>query len=236
MQDRRWSTRTLAILAVTAIAVGGFAFHFLQEDAAPERQQGTISETEAAFSPKVEEKLDKLAGILERYQQTNREQQARLNKGLADLDTRLRSLETTHAAASDGAESGKDTANPRNGTEKPGPKAISEADVGHWMDETLRAGSFDKEATELAREQAAKSVAKFPGVNLDDIQCGKGFCRATFTQESGESPEVGALFGEPPFETEGFTVSEADGRVALYFARPGESLEAFRSAAQQAAQ
>lgn len=229
MQERRSSARTLAILAVTATAIGGFAYHFVREDAASGQPQGTTSQTDAASGPKVEDKLDKLAGALARYQHTNQEQQAHLNKRLLDLETRLRSMETG-AGGPHAAEPGKDGAAP----EKPEPKTVTEADLGHWMDETLRAGSFDKAATEQAREQAGKSLAKLPGVNLDDLQCGKGFCRATFTQENGELPELQELFGEPPFQTEGFTVNEADGRVSLYFARPGESLEEFRGAAQSA--
>lgn len=233
MHERRSSARLLAILAVTATAIGGFAYHFAREDTASGQPQGAISQTEAASGPTIEGKLDKLAGALARYQHTNQEQQARLNKRLLDLETRLRSMETGAGgphAAPEGAEPGKDGAAP----EKPGPKTVTEADLGHWMDETLRAGSFDKAATEQAREQAGKSLAKLPGVNLDDLQCGKGFCRATFTQESGDPPELQELFGEPPFQTEGFTVNEADGRVSLYFARPGESLEEFRGAAQSA--
>jgi hypothetical protein len=238
MQDRKSSPRILVILAATAITLGGLAYHFVrEEDAASDRQQSVMSKTDAASGSKVDDKLAKLADALERYRQISLEQQARLNERLADLDTRLRSLENTaHEAASDSAEQGKDTAGPDRGTGKPGPKKISDADIGHWMDETLRAGFFDREATELAREQAVKSIAKLPGLGLEDIQCGRDFCRATFTQENGEPPEIEGLFGEPPFETEGFAVNEADGRVALYFTRPGESLEALRGEAQQGAQ
>ena len=64
------------------------------------------------------------------------------------------------------------------------------------------------------------------------MQCGDSFCRATFTHLGGEVPDIGVLFGEPPFVTEGFTVERPDGRVMLYFTQPGESLEQFRDELQ----
>ena len=84
--------------------------------------------------------------------------------------------------------------------------------------------------------QAAKSLEKVPGVNLEDMQCGESFCRATFAHENGEQPDIRDLFGVPPFVNEGFTLKEPDGRVALYFTRPGESLEKLRSEARKAVQ
>lgn len=227
--------RTLIILAAMAISLGGLAYRFASDDAASEPRRGGKPETETASGSGAGDKLDKLAGALDRYQKTNQEHQARLDKKLADFNARLRSLETTRASPSDGTGPHGNPSGPDGSTGKPEPKIVTEADVSHWMEDSLRAGSFDKEATEQAREQAIKSIAKMPGVNLDDLQCGKGFCRATFAQDSGEAPEIGELFGEPPFENEGFTVNEADGRVSLYFARQGGSLEAFRNAAQQRA-
>jgi hypothetical protein len=238
--------RTIAILTVMAITTAVLAYNFMREDTAAEQPQAVTSEPGATSGVEVQDKLDELASALRHYQQTNQEQlqraelqQARLNKMLADLDTRLRSVETrageqtTHAGASDSAEQGTDTAVPNSGARKPGSAKISEADFGHWMDETL---DFDRDATELAIEQAGKSVAKLPGVKLEDMQCGERFCRATFAHENGEPPAIQDLFGEPPFVTDGFTINEADGRVSLYFARPGESLEEFRSEARNAAE
>jgi hypothetical protein len=68
------------------------------------------------------------------------------------------------------------------------------------------------------------------------MQCGESFCRATFAHENGEQPDIQGLFGEPPFVNEGFTIHEPDGRVTLYFTRPGESLEKLRSEAREAIQ
>ena len=97
------------------------------------------------------------------------------------------------------------------------------------MDETLRVGNIDRDSTALAIEQAGKSIAEVPGVNLEDMQCGERFCRATFVHEKGEQPVIEALFGQPPFVTEGFAINEADGRVSVYFTRPGTSLNGLRN-------
>lgn len=156
---------------------------------------------------------------------------------LADLDTRLRSVETRAGEqTSDSAEQGTDTAVRNSGAGKPELAELSESDFGHWMDQTLRVGSFDRGATELAIEQAGKSVAKLPGVKVEDMHCDERFCRATFAHENGEPPAIQDLFGEPPFVTDGFTIDEADGRVSLYFGRPGEPLEELRSEARNAAE
>jgi hypothetical protein len=241
--------RTIVILTVMTIITAVLAYSFIREDTAAEHPQAVTSQTGATSGVEVEDRLDELASTLRRFQETNQEQlqqaelqQARLSKMLADLDTRLRSVETRageqtkHAGASDSAEQGTDTAVPNSGAGKPESAQVSEADFGHWMDETLRVGYFDRDATELAIEQAGKSVVKLPGVKLEDMQCGERFCRATFAHENGEPPAIQDLFGEPPFVTDGFTINEADGRVSLYFARPGESLEEFRSEARNAAE
>ncbi len=241
--------RTIIILTVMAITTAALAYRFMREDTAAEQPQAVTSQRGATPAVEVQGRLDELTSALRRFEQTNQEQlqraelqQARSNKMLADLDTRLRSVETraseqtTHAGASDSAEQGTDTAVPNSGAGKPESAQISEADFGHSLDETLRVGNFDREATELAIEQAGKSVAKVPGVKLEDMQCGERFCRATFAHENGEPPAIQDLFGQPPFVADGFTINEADGRVSLYFARPGESLEALRSEAREAAE
>jgi hypothetical protein len=64
------------------------------------------------------------------------------------------------------------------------------------MGEVLRV-EFDRASTKVAADQAAKSLAKVPGVTLEDMQCGKGFCRATFAHESGERPDIRELIGDP---------------------------------------
>ena len=72
---------------------------------------------------------------------------------------------------------------------------------------------------------AEKALVKSPEVNLNDIQCGKRFCRATFRPEQRNKEAVTELFGKPPFMEKGFTVEDTDGKVALYFVRPDEAQE-----------
>ena len=64
-----------------------------------------------------------------------------------------------------------------------------------------------------------------PDIKLEDMQCRDDFCRATFADKNGEQPPIHELFGKPPFLNEGFTVEESDGRVSVYFTRPGVSLK-----------
>lgn len=105
---------------------------------------------------------------------------------------------------------------------------MSGKQLGQWMSNNLALGSLDEKASTQAMEQALASVANLPKVNLDDMQCDTRFCRATFSHRDGIAPEIGEIFGQPPFLTEGFTINEADGRVALFFTQPGVSLEDVR--------
>jgi len=129
-----------------------------------------------------------------------------------------------------------DEAEPANDTGNAEPKKVTETELSHWMDDTLTLEEPDKESTRATAKLAEESLAKVPGVYLDDMQCTDGFCRATFANEEGESPEIGDLFGEPLFESEGFTVNQPDGRVVLYFTRAGESLDNLRIEAEETAQ
>ncbi|MGH8581897.1 MAG: hypothetical protein ACREWG_03735 [Gammaproteobacteria bacterium] len=239
--------RTITIWTVLAISIAVLAYKFVRDDSAAEPPRPVASRTEASTGREVQDGLDRLTNALKRYQQANHEQlqqarleQARLNKILADVDTRLRSVETaagkqtTKTLVTDRLGEPTDTVEPNSGTRKPESGKVSETDLAHWMDETLRVGDVDRDVTKLAVEQAATSLPKVPGTYLEDLQCGKRFCRAIFGNEKGEQPAIRSLFGEPPFANEGFTLNEPDGRVSLYFTRPGESLEEFRSEARKA--
>ncbi len=105
---------------------------------------------------------------------------------------------------------------------------ITEAEVEQWIDRSLDFIDFDAEATESARATARHSLSNNPDILLDDMQCGEGVCRAAFTHVNGSQPDVAKLFGAPPFTGEGFTVTKPDGRVMIYFAEDGKSLEAIR--------
>ena len=235
--------RTITILTITvaAILTITLAYNSMWKDAASE--QAMTSRTGTSYGLKVQDKLDELSSNLRHYQQTNEEQfkqtrlgQARLNKSLADLDARLRPLETagveqtTDASIPHSVEQATDMALSDNLVRDLEPVRVNELELGQWMDETLRTGNWDREATELAIEEVEKRLANLPGVNLEDMQCSsEGFCRATFTHENGKRPNIQNLFGAPPFVNAGFTIHEADGSVSLYSTESGISLEDFRS-------
>jgi hypothetical protein len=116
----------------------------------------------------------------------------------------------------------------RNGNATP---RLSEADLGQWMDATMTAQSRDRVYTSEVKEQFKVSLTYAPGVKLEDVDCGSRFCRATFTQPDGAPPTLRQVIGASPFMTEGFTLGDADGRMAIYFVRAGETLDALRKEA-----
>ncbi|MGH9894931.1 MAG: hypothetical protein ACREA0_23705, partial [bacterium] len=120
-----------------------------------------------------------------------------------------------------------------NGTEKAKAKNLSEGDFGHWMDEALDAGYFDRDATTLAMDQVETSLAKVPGINLADMQCSDRFCRAILISENGKPLDIAQLMGASPFIGSGTTIHEPDGSVRFYFTQPGQSLSKLRSEARE---
>ncbi|MGH7158386.1 MAG: hypothetical protein ACREGD_04970 [Candidatus Saccharimonadales bacterium] len=239
--------KTIAFVTVTVIATL-VAFYFLPEHAADEPLLATRSETAAPISPpQILDRMGQLADTLPQLQQSNqaraqeqRLRDDRLNNRLAELDTRLRSLENgdrgqpADAVLSVSGEDNTDAAGSEREAEKPESKEISEDELGRWMDETLRAENLDMEATAVATDQVAGSVAKVPGVNLEYMQCSERFCRGTFAHEHGEKLKIDGLLGELPSGTEGFTINEADNRLSVYFTRAGASMDEFRDEAQNA--
>lgn len=160
------------------------------------------------------------------------EQQAQLRSNRADLDRRISEMEAkllglqappAKQAATDAIS--KDT---KTGT-------IAESELAAWMDDGLRSERPDTEQTAHARRQITESLAGMPKTRLDDVVCGERFCRAAFAGDDGQPPALSSLFGIPPFEREGFTISEPDGRVAIYFTREGASLTMLRDDALAAA-
>lgn len=237
--------RTMITLAVAAITIPVLAYTFMPEDAATGHPQAVISENGASSGAEVQGALDKLAKDFEHYQLTSQAQfqraqqdQARLSAELAVLNARLGSIETaasepgTNVVGRNSVEPSTDAIDFNDGTGKPESRKVSEADLGHWIDETFRVGSGDAHLTAQATEQAAMSLGKLTNINLDTMQCDERFCRATFTKTNGKEPDIQALYGEPPFLTEGFTLYEADGRISLYFTQPGVTLAELRGEAQ----
>jgi len=229
--------RTKPILIVTAIAIAstGAAYYFLRHNALPrqvEAAKPSISSTSSLNvknTPIRDERRD---------QPANPEQRGLtlMNEKIADLEARLRYMEATASEqAQDQTVSRPDEPGANNGTEKTKAKKLSEADFGHWMDEVLDRGDFDRDATRLTMEQMETSLAEMPGINLADMQCGARFCRASFVPENGKPPNISQLIGASPFIDSGFTITEPDGRVRVYFTQPGQSLSELRGEAQERA-
>lgn len=237
------------ILTVAVITIMLFTYNLMGQDGATKHTQTVISKIAADSDLNVQKKLDKLTSVLQSYQQINQEQvkqaqleQTQLKDMLAELDARLGSLESevpekiigTTESNNDKQDIDMNLSSNDAGNSQAG--VISEADLGHWIDETLDAGHWDWDQTTQASEQATSSLEKLPGVTLENMQCGDRFCRATLAHEDGKQPDIGDLIGEPPFVNDGFTINEPDGRVSVYFAGNGISLEDLRNDAQGVAQ
>jgi len=189
--------------------------------------------------------LNKLSNLFQRYQQLSQKQfqqsqlqQAQLKKSLAGIESRLRNIEVTTAEQLVVLEPSPHyqqflEQETEINSSKTKDKKFSDADVGHWMNETLSAENWNKESTEQALGLAEKALVKVPGVYIEEMQCNDRFCRATFADENNQQAEIGEIFGEPPFVNEGFTIHQANGQVALYFAQPGESLEELQKEAKE---
>jgi hypothetical protein len=228
------------------ITVAGLLYNFILQGP----QQVITLGTEDASNVNVRDRLDLLTSELKMYQQANgaqlrriqeqaQSQQARLNDAVADMDARLRAIEAKGGQqVVDGVapNGGGQTENAAIANEEDGNSAsdrLSEAKLGQWMEDALQSGNRDRQLTDRATEQALKSLTKVRGILLDDIQCGDIFCRATFSQANGKEPDIGDVLGKPPFSSGGFTLTEPDGHVILYFTQPGESLDELRNRARE---
>jgi hypothetical protein len=227
--------RNIIIFTVLAITTIVFSYSLMREGPVIVQAPILMPQIKEIPSQAPQDNVDKLASLLQNNQEQMQEvkvQQARLNKILENLETRLSTLETVESSVlSNSTENtiGEIESNVSKNVEK---SQVSEADIGKWMDEGLRVENWDQDTTKQATYQAEESLEKVPGVYLENMQCSDRYCRASFTHEDGKQEAILDLFGSPPFENEGFTVNEPDGRVALYFARPGESLEEIRNEAK----
>jgi hypothetical protein len=230
--------RTNPFLIGTAIAIAsttGAAYYFLRDDALPRQAQAVKPSISLIASPDV-----KNIPLRDerRVQPVNPEQQrlTLMNEKIADLEARLRDMEAVASEqAQDQIVTRPDEPGANKSPEKVKAKKLSEADFGHWLDEALDTGDFDRDATRLTMEQMETSLAEVPGINLADMQCGGRFCRASFVSENGKSPNISQLIGASPFIDSGFTLTEPDGRVRVYFTQPGQSLSELRREAHESA-
>lgn len=239
--------RTRIVLIAIGLGVAFLVYRFIPEGiptssfpVAP-AQPGARSDPSVTSAParesELKDKLDEVAAVLDRYRKESQEhwkqvatEQTRLGNALADLKAGLKS------GASTGAGDQEDRVPSDDDAKGPEAKDLSEGDLGRWIDESLHVGNVKREATNAAIEQAATSLEKSPEIILEDMKCGDAFCRATFSGESGERPALQDLYGQPPFDNEGFTIDETDGRVTLYFTQKNVSLEAVRNEARKTAQ
>ena len=227
--------RTILISLVTGIltlAISYYVFVVNEPTEATQFRDTGVSASSDAPVLDAEEVLF-LTARLEEYQQKvydhildTQHQQERFNGVLEHIEARLEAVETSANTQVSGA----DELNEEYSAYKaPKPAQVTDEDIGYFIDESLYAGYQNDGLTSLAADQVVANLDKVPGVSLDDMQCADRFCRATFSHVNGEQPEVHGLFGEPPFVNEGFTIVQPDGRVALYFNQPGESLSELRS-------
>jgi hypothetical protein len=99
------------------------------------------------------------------------------------------------------------------------------------MEDSLASAARDQGVTDVVNAEAAATLAQVPDVRMADLECSARFCRAMLVGEEGNEPPVKKLFKLPPFATSGFSMPDEDGKVALYFTRPGEELDALRNEA-----
>jgi len=193
----------------------------------PQPRLGLEAEPSAAKSPSKQAlhvKAGDTAAIAQLKAQLAAAQQAGLGEKMSDLELRLHALE---AAKRPHDEPGKE---PDEAATKPKPGTINEADLARYMDDSLKKEP-DPASTAQAKAQAEQSVLSLDDVSVEELSCGKRFCRATFAGIGDEPPSLAGIYGMPPFANQGFTVEAPDGKVAIYFTRPGESLGDVRTAA-----
>lgn len=105
------------------------------------------------------------------------------------------------------------------------PHLVAERDFGQWMDTSLTEDKYDETLTEQNLIQTQQLLTKIPGVNLQDMKCAPGFCRASFNSLDGSRPNLRSLYGQPPFTNEISTMFEEDGSVTMYFTDNEVSLQ-----------
>lgn len=189
----------------------------------------------------LDDKITNLHTELAAYYSTNNKQiqqalsqQKHVNKKLLSLSQRIEAIQIINDNIAKIAQSnisineGKEKNIAHTRVEATKPEELTESDLGQWIDNTIELGNVDENLSALANEQALLTVADLSSVNLDELSCGEKVCRAILTHEPGEREAVHDLFGKPPFDNEGFTVEEEDGRVLVYFTQPGVTMKELR--------
>jgi hypothetical protein len=229
-------TNLVVLLTLTAIAIATLSAAYYCLPGAPVPQQAETVTPALSSPPRLnvgntplrEERRDQVATP------EQQRQLALMHDQIAALEARLRDME---ARASEPAQAHPvappDTPVANHGTGEAKTQKLSEGGLGQWMDTMLDAGDFDRDATKSLTADMVTSLTEVPGLNLTALQCGERFCRAGVVTDNGKPPNIAQLIGASAFIESGFTVTDPDGRVRVYFTQPGESLSELRSEAQE---
>ncbi|WP_133513012.1 hypothetical protein [Candidatus Thiosymbion oneisti] len=248
---QRPATETLlAVIAATTVtvAIAVVVYLITQNDSGPELE-AVSSQPRAVSDLELQNKLDKLANLLQRNQERTREQlrqaeaeRIRFSDILDRLTIRLEALESVSidnvsddAIANDIEQATNTEISANRDPTYRSSMEVSEDYLASWIDETLLAGKVSSDLTKVAKEEAKVSFGPTSSVLLEEMRCTEDICRATLTREDSTRPAIEDFLGRPPFTTDGFTINEPDGRTVLYFSQPGVTLDEIRSEALESA-
>jgi hypothetical protein len=141
---------------------------------------------------------------------------------ITELEAKLEGIETSRKER-------KDHPSAEEWVDSPTDGKVSEAELGQWMDENL--GVLNTERMNQSKAEFERALDSLPGINLEDLDCGDQFCRATFARDDGVVPVISELAGIPSIVSEGFTITQPDGSLMFYFTPPGGKLNELRSEA-----
>lgn len=226
-------TNSLVIVTALIIGIASTSYFFLRDDAVLKPMEAT---TPSSNSTPSRSSLNTPLDEKRRDQRATPESQrlTLMTEKVAALETRLRDLEATaRQQAQAQAAARPDDAEANRSTETATAKKLAEADFGQWLDAVLTTGGFDREATQVTMEHLAGSLRETPDASLADLQCGEQFCRASFAPDNGNPPNMAQVMSASPFINSGFTLTEPDGQVRVYFTQQGQSFRALRREAQE---
>lgn len=163
-------------------------------------------------------------------------EQASLQANMADLKTQVFALEDNLASQQIGY-AHNDLDAQQHSAEQPGSApdptdTVSETALGDYIDQIITQNlahePLEDTKTLETMAQTQSLMSQLPGVTLNELHCGTGFCRATFARVDGEKPALDALWGQPPFVNQIVEVPQPDGQVVLYFTEVGVSMADIR--------
>lgn len=99
--------------------------------------------------------------------------------------------------------------------------AVSEVEVGAVMQRAIDREPRDHAWIAKATSEIEARLAALPHLALEDVACGRQFCRASFFRPDGQEFDSAQVVSVVPLENEAFTVETADHRMEVYFSRAG---------------